>query len=159
MACLMSADILVGKLGLPAESRWGSVTSTNAKVALGLLCHDLLRRAWKLAFPTWEDGGAGLEGESEEFHLTMQKKVYRVGKFFGERSGRSLVMSFTTEPLDWLWHRLQYLDEQGRAYFDISSPTRSPFVQAQVLRQSATQATGYTTSCSSKASQIRSPGA
>ncbi len=134
-SALMELDFLVARGGLPAESRWGTVSGTNAKAALGIMLYKLLPRVWRLAFPDWDSGGAALEEPvaaiDDDFHLTMKRKCFRVGKFFGERSSRATVMSFCTEPLDWLWRRLQYLDEQNCALMDIASKHRNPFKQAQ----------------------------
>ncbi len=58
---LLENDILCGRNGLPAESRWGSVTETNANICLAVLFHNLFPRCWKVAFPTWESGSEGLD--------------------------------------------------------------------------------------------------
>ena len=139
VAALMENNFLLSKGGLPSESRWGSVSNTNSLAAFGLMFHGLLQRVWKRAYPSWESGSAVLDlleevpqNNNEDFHLTLRRKVYRVHKFLTERGERACIMSVVAEPLDWLWHRLQYLDETGSSLLDIGSPDRNPFRQSQV---------------------------
>ena len=63
--------------------------------------------------------------------MTLRRKVCRVQKFLTERGERACIMSVVGEPLDWLWHRLQYLDEIGSSLLDIGSLDRNPFRKSQ----------------------------
>ena len=42
-----------------------------------------------------------------------------------------MVDSCVGEPIDWLWARLQHLDEQSGGLFDIQRASTSPFVECQ----------------------------
>ena len=63
----------------------------------------------------------------------MRRKVFRSGKFLGERAGRACIMAVVTEPLDWLWHRIQHLDEASCALVHIGNRSLNPFRAAQVV--------------------------
>ena len=98
----------------------------------------ILPRVWKIAFPDFDSGAAGLDVPEapldEDFHLAMKRKVYRVTRFLGDRSSRACIMSLVTEPLDWLWRRLQHMDESGSCLFDVSNARMDPFRKAQAAQ-------------------------
>lgn len=130
---LLDNYILLGQSGLPAESRWGTITQCNAQLSAGLLMHGVFARAWRRAFPKWDIVGDNLQQENgpmdEDFVLSMKRKTFRVGKFLADRSDRALLTAFVTEALDWLWHRVQHLDEDpGSWSLSIGTdPSTSPF--------------------------------
>ncbi len=133
---LLECDVLCGKGGLPSAHRRGSVATSNSQITLGVLLHKVLPRVWRLAFPDYHSGAVDpaeqIENEADEdFKTNMKNKVYRCGKFLSERSSRACTMSFVTEPIDWLWHRLQHLDETSSSLSDIACSERNPFNKAQ----------------------------
>ena len=134
---LASCYLILGQSGLPSRSKWGTMNTACAQIAAGVMVHGVLPRAFRRAFPTWESGArldkeGEKEKEKEAFQRTVQRKVYRVGKFLGDPTSTRSVMllAYLTEHLDWAWQRVEHLDEQGKALLEVVHPQRSPFAVA-----------------------------
>jgi hypothetical protein len=136
---LVECSVLLGTGGLPAKNKWGSMSSALAEISLGVLIHAVLPRAFRAAFPSFDDGQLPqLDNDAvdEEYQVVVKRKVYRVGKYLGPlgntfRARQGLLANFVLEPLDWLWQRLQHLDEQSKPLFEITTPSRSPFIAVE----------------------------
>jgi hypothetical protein len=55
---LVESGILLGQAGLPSKNKWGTMTTAASQIALGTMLFGALPRAFKLAFPTYDDGAA-----------------------------------------------------------------------------------------------------
>ena len=83
----------------------------------------------------WDDGAlppADNDAIDEEFQITLKRKVFRVGKYFGSfgstsRARLGVLANFVLEPLDWLWKWIQHLGEQPLSILQIVTPETSPF--------------------------------
>lgn len=141
-AAMTNNGALLQGSGLPAKSKWGSMTTACAETSFGVLFHGVLPRAFARAFPDWDSGEQPLLEDAElgldqDFQNGVKRKVYRVGKFLGslQRVHPVLQTSWVAEPIDWLWQRLQYLDENQQSLIDVCNPDRDPF-RAAVKRSS-----------------------
>ena len=71
---LVSCYLTLGQPGLPSKSKWGTMNTSCAQIAAGVLVHRVLPRAFRRAFPNWESGAlldkvGAQEREQEAFHL------------------------------------------------------------------------------------------
>ena len=82
----VECSVLLGTGGLPAKNKWVSMSSALAEISLGVLIHAVLPRAFRAAFPSFDDGQLPqLDNDAvdEEYQVVVKRKVYRVGKYLG----------------------------------------------------------------------------
>lgn len=130
---VVEAGILLGHSALPAKSRWGTMTQSCAEVSLGLLLHGILPRVFRRVFSNARAPDQALDPEGEEdFQVGVRRKTARVLHFLStpKRFYPVFLLSWLCEPLDWLLHRIQHLDETSHCLRDCVSPQRSPFRNA-----------------------------
>ena len=91
------------------------------------MVHQLLPAAVALGFNGWDSGDP--EDGEDSYRLLVKKKAWRCKSYF-ERDGtciRSAILTWSGQPVDALWHRLQHLDEKHLAVKDAVNPDTSPF--------------------------------
>lgn len=120
---------LLGVFDVPSVNRWGTCSSVMAVVTAGVLLHGVLPRSVQATFARWK-GGNALDSDETDFRNILRAKVPRAKMFLGSASEniRCAVTTWVSEPADYLWHRLQRLDEEGCALLDVLHPSSSPFV-------------------------------
>ncbi len=76
--------------------------------------------------------GAVAGDPEHDFHQAMMLKVARARKFLEDpvRRSAALQLCFVAEPLDWLWQRIQHLDEASSPLWDLRGEATSPFAGA-----------------------------
>lgn len=102
---------------LPSKNRWGSMFDTLQGQVGGFLLHNLGGQCALLTFRTWAAGAPLVAaGDDDEDYKTMvMKKGWRVRCYVSDtdRRRRACLTLFVSLPLDHLWRRLQYIEEQG----------------------------------------------
>ena len=120
-AAIVEAGIASGSLSdVPSKNRWGSESEHEAEQCAGEMLFGLQRRSFAAAFSDFEviDEDAG---DESEFRKYKRGKAWRAARVTQEPDygWRKCIMSFSLEPVDHLWLRLQHLDENGSALKDI----------------------------------------
>ena len=112
LALTEGARAPLNKSGLPAEAKWGSMAAANSEFQLAELVHGVFRQVFLLAYP--QDRRVG-GGGADDDHTQVHQKVNRARRVVEDADRRHLMLLFAyaTEPLDWLWQRLQHMDERG----------------------------------------------
>ena len=120
---------LLNKSGLPAEAKWGTMAAANSELQLAELVHGVFRQVFLLAYPQDRRVGAG---GADDYHAQVHQKVNRARRVVedADRRHQLLLFAFATEPLDWLWQRLQHMDERGNGLLDLTHPATSPVGEA-----------------------------
>ena len=133
-AAIAQAGLLKGFASVtPSSSRHGSVTESMGEQVAGMLCYNILGRVMAKAFPKWESMNVGPIDENDDDdrdqRAYMRGKTYRATKYLCGQGNRMLasLMSWVTEPVDYLWMRLQHLDARHSSLIDAVTPHRSPF--------------------------------
>ena len=96
------------------------------------MCFDILPRVLLRAFPPQVALDPSIEAVEED-----DRRVYLRGKLStavhhvsSERSKMATtLLSWTAEPCDHLWQRLQYLDARSAGLFDLQVESQDPFGQ------------------------------
>ena len=98
----------------------------------GIMICNILPRTVANTFGAWQ--AAGPDDGEQDYRQMVRSKVCR-SKHFLSDSGQNLLcclMAWASEPMDSLWHRLQYLDERGRALLDVSLlASANPYSECQ----------------------------
>ena len=114
------------------------------------MVHDVYGRTYMRSFPDWRSGApeavnpepeGGLEGgadtrrDQDDHHKMVKGKVWRGNRMIRTpvRSRAAIVVCFTSEPIDWLWQRLQHLDASGKPLLTLRSQQLNPFHRVMVL--------------------------
>ena len=132
LATAIHSGLLQGlRSTLPAKNRWGSCLENLALQGAGFLHHNFNGAAMSLAFGEWQDGDPGDEHD-DDFRLTCRKKVWRLRHYVGDHERRATMIEilWCSEPIDWLWRRLQVADEQKNGWLDLLKPETNYFVNA-----------------------------
>lgn len=117
---------------------WGSGGEHCAKQTLGMLCHDTLAQTFRIAFPKWETMLPPVTADANpqsatEFREMLRRKTYRGTKVLTDTVTRMhwAITTWTTEPLEHLLLRVQWLDHRGDALLDVIDPELSPFADCR----------------------------
>eukprot|EP00974_Lingulodinium_polyedra_P010891 1047776-Lingulodinium_polyedra.AAC.1 len=88
--------------GMPAESRWGSMATTNAALQLAEMVHGSFHRLFLRAFARTEAPPQEIDPDCPDFHAQMQRKIYRALVMLEDsgRRGRLRQQCFIGWPLD-----------------------------------------------------------
>ena len=143
LANVKAAAVQGGLLGgfastTPSKGRHGSSTESLGEQNAGVMCFNLLPRALRRAFPTWQSMNVvqqavqGIEEEDDK-RKYMRGKTYRSCKYLESQRDKmsASVLSWTAEPADHLWMKLQYLDARHSALLDIQDDKLNPFLECQ----------------------------
>ena len=70
--------------------------------------------------------------EGDDFHAEMARKCNPVRDMVTDHDkvARALQICFLMEPLDWLWQRVQFLDENSSPLWDLQFPATNPCTAA-----------------------------
>ena len=123
-----------------SKNRWGSCTRHLALQLAGHLCHDILNKCLRATFPKWDSVDAALpqdaggQDDQEDYRKMIRSKTWRAVHSCAEVGERrsAAKLSWTVEPLDHLWRRIQYMDAAGNALADIVLPQTNPFLACQL---------------------------
>ena len=129
LALTEGVGALLNKSGLPAEAKWGSMAAANSELQLAELVHGVFHQVFLLAYPQdRKDGGGG----TDDYHAQVHQKVNRARRVVEDvdRRHQLLLFAYATEPLDWLWQRVQHMDERGSGLLDLTHPATSPVGEA-----------------------------
>ena len=122
VGAIFSSGLLLGSdVDLPSENKWTSVTRALGKVVGGMLFHQVLARAIQRAFKSADKDIKAMD-EEEDYKLFCKKKLFRTLKVM-ENPCTTLkwaLLSFSSEPLDHCWQRLQYLESHGQVLTECS---------------------------------------
>ena len=126
-----SGLLLDDRSRLPSVNRWGTMTCAMAPQTCGIMCHGVLPASILQCFRNWGAGDPGGEFE-DDWRKMVKSKAARVRCVAGDATccRNIAVVSFCSEPLDHVWHRVQAMDEEGAALKDVCMAKSSPFVQA-----------------------------
>ena len=134
-AAILNAGLVLGSdTDLPRADKWGSATRSLGMACGSLMFHGVLREVVVRAFPTWDAGlppdaaNAGDGDDGDEYRAMCRSKVWRMGKVLRDikKEVEWAIISWTAEPLDHLWQRLQYLDARGNVLVSCTGSS-SPF--------------------------------
>ncbi|CAK0895533.1 unnamed protein product [Prorocentrum cordatum] len=144
-ACANVADALLNgqvipdsNCTVPCKHRFGSCADALREQSAGIMISQLLRRSFDEAFPTRDAPDLVPEHEEDDARERryIKGKVYRSKKALADSSRclRSIAVTFVLQPLEWVWSRLQHLDDQTGTLALIVGST-SPFrvVQTALL--------------------------
>jgi len=109
---------------VPHTGRWGSVSEHNARQSAGHMVHGTLPTVYVLTYTSWEDG----DDEDDDHRAKVRKKAWRCRCVLRdpEKTATATMITWIGQPVDTLWHQLQYLDEEGSALAVVLSDD-SPF--------------------------------
>ena len=67
-------------------------------------------------------GPEGWVGGADDYRAQVHQKVNRARRVVqdADRRHQLLLFAYVTEPLDWLWQRLQHMDERGNGLLDLT---------------------------------------
>jgi len=132
-AAILNSGLLLGRdTDLPRKDKWGSATRALGMACAGQMFHGVLRKVVTLAFPSWDSGlppANPADGDQDDDYRAMcRSKTWRMGKVLRDcnKEVQWAIVSWTAEPLDHLWQRLQFLDVRGNVLVACSGPS-SPF--------------------------------
>ena len=126
-SAFLNAGLMLSDSKLNSMNRWGS-TSLVMSVQVGAsFFFDILRRVFNSAFPNWNAGmapaGPGNNNPdiSDDWRKYVRSKVWRAKCVLADQHSfpRHAVLVFVAVPIDYLWSRLQWLDQRGKVLFDI----------------------------------------
>ena len=120
-AALMRISATLGSsTDLHCARRWTTTTDWAGDVGLGVLRHGLLPQCLLKAFATWDVGTPPLEVvATEDYRAQCKSKVWRCGRISRSESRKQHICwaDYLSEPLDRLLAQLQYIGEQGNAFW------------------------------------------
>ena len=138
---LVVTSIISGEIILPStatlcsKSRMGSCLESLAEQCPGRLIHDLYRQITDLAFPQKGFNAIilGADDEKDDFRKYIKGKIWRCKCLANSRElrARDAGTLFSTVACDWLWKRLEYLDEKQNAIQELLTRRTSPFRYTQ----------------------------
>lgn len=134
-AALVESRAVLGgcsQSGLPAKSRWGTMTTQLKRRVSGIMLSRLEPRCFATAFQRWGDGAP--DGEQEnDFHVYCKGKVHRAKLNLNDFSTNCewCMISFSCLDIDHLWKHIQYAEEQGSIVLDLLKPETNCFTQCQ----------------------------
>ena len=117
----------------PSKGRHGSTTEALGEQSGGIMCYDVLPRTFQKCYPNWKsmnDAVAGEDGEgADDRKRWLRGKTYRSTKYLANKRDKMMatMLSWVTEPCDYLWMRLQYLDARHSTLVDAVDEKQSPF--------------------------------
>ena len=116
---------------VPCKHRFGSCADALREQSPGILISQLLKRCFEEAFPTWDAPDLLPEDEEDDNkeRRYIKGKVYRSKKALADsgRCLRSVAVTFVLKPLEWIWARLQHLDEASGGTLALVAGDESPF--------------------------------
>ena len=124
---VQQSGLLGGDLqGDVSKNRWGTAAEAESYQAAGYMFHQLQPRCYERAFQSWFDGDPG-EG-SDDYRKYVRGKVYRSVRVMTEDfyGAEKCVRSWIMEPIDHLWMKIQFMDEQGNSILDICYDRTNP---------------------------------
>ena len=123
-ASAIAVDLLCSTSSCPSMDDWGSASSTSAAVSAGILVHNVLPKAFRLAMPNWtamrpDNDREDNEG-ANELRARVQRKTWRTMKTFDEypRWSKIVLLCFCSTPLERLMSELQRVDELHNGLLD-----------------------------------------
>ena len=123
---------------MPSKHRFGSALEAAAEQAPGLAVSSLLPRVFQRAFPKWDSpdahpGDEGQEEIDEHSRKYIKSKVWRakIASADVHQNLHLLCSSVCLRPEEWLWARLQHLDQEGGLLLDITCGS-NPIDHAQL---------------------------
>jgi hypothetical protein len=117
-AALSSSFMFGGLKTVPAASRCGTCSKVLSSQVCAEMCHGLLNRALKIAFPKWKAISDQMDEEERgnvDFHKQVRSKIWRclcwTGSF--DQMQFAAVATVVSEPLDHLLMQVQKDSEDG----------------------------------------------
>ena len=117
-AAILGLGLLMNSMTQASTARWGSTSGGMRVAAAGIMFNRIIPRTFKRAFPNWAGMDAGQQGavddvHDDDYHLGVRKKVYRTIKYYedAELCEITIIVAFTSAPLDHLWRSLMMVDE------------------------------------------------
>lgn len=117
----------------PSKARWGSTTEALGEQAAGVMIHNILPQAFKMAFPKYETMGGCDDEHSEDYRRYLRAKTFRATKVLNDdmKMMTYAARSWFAEPIDYLWMRLQWLDGRPSGMMDLQHERLNPFAKCQ----------------------------
>jgi len=115
----------------PSKARWGSTTESNADQCAGVILSAVLPRCMAQGFPSWQSGD---DEASDDPRKVIRAKTWRAKCHLNSSEHRVqfAIISWTSEPVDHLWLKLQHLDMQGALVKDLQHPSLNPFRECEL---------------------------
>jgi len=117
---LVNAGVFLGSSdsSMVSTARWGSTTKGVSGVSAGILICDVMQRAAERAYPNWDAGRLvvirpEVEDYDDDYQKKVMKKTWRFVRYISNNilKRKTVIICFTSGPLDHLLMRLQHLDE------------------------------------------------